>query len=80
MNRRTYKVVTRGIGLAAILLAACCATMPVVAQEGSKDPTWAFDYNDAGFKPGAVLDLRSLNEKEAGESGFVQLTPDGPVP
>jgi hypothetical protein len=49
----------------------------VRAQEGVKAPTWAFDYNDAGFKPGALLDLRYLNEKEAGESGFVKLTPDG---
>jgi hypothetical protein len=77
MNRRRDNAVTHGIRIACALLAACSASVPAAAQEGIKDATWAFNYNDAGFKPGAVLDLRSLNEKEAGESGFVQLTPDG---
>ncbi len=44
-----------------------------IASTGS----WAFAYNDQGFKPGALLDLRSLNEKEAGESGFLRLSVDG---
>src|SRR5207248_1609538 len=39
--------------------------------------TWPFSYNDQDFKPGALLDLRSLNEKEAGETGFLRLSADG---
>jgi len=38
---------------------------------------WAFHYPADQFAPSALLDLRSLNEKTAGESGFVKLTPDG---
>jgi hypothetical protein len=77
MNRQRNAPLTGRIGCAVALLVATCAAPPVVAQEGVKAPTWAFNYNDEGFKPGALLDLRSLNEKEAGESGFVKLTPDG---
>src|SRR5205823_1636718 len=39
--------------------------------------TWPFVYDDQGFKPGALLDLRSMNEKAAGESGFIRLSSDG---
>jgi len=39
--------------------------------------TWAFSYPAHGPQTGALLDLRYLNEKVAGESGFVTLTPDG---
>ncbi|HLK55447.1 MAG TPA: hypothetical protein VKU00_02730 [Chthonomonadaceae bacterium] len=44
------------------------------AQEEGK---WAFDPARDTFSPNALLDLRSLNEKTAGESGFVQRTADG---
>ena len=53
------------------------AAAPLVrAQEGQERGTWAFQYPD-NTKPGAVLDLRYLNEKTAGETGFVRLSPDG---
>ena len=39
--------------------------------------TWAFNPATDTFSPDAVFDLRSLNEKTAGESGFVKTTPDG---
>ena len=39
--------------------------------------SWAFEHPQDTFKPGALLDLRPLNEKEAGQSGFVRLGPDG---
>jgi len=44
-----------------------------------KPPTvsWAFHYPPDKFEPTALLDLRGLNEKLAGESGFVRLTADG---
>src|SRR5262249_17062219 len=45
---------------------------------GLADPgTWAFEPDDDEFSPQALLDLRSLNEKVAGETGFVQRTPSG---
>lgn len=51
-------------------------TQPARAQEGQEIGTWAFQYPD-NTRPGAVLDLRYLNEKTAGETGFVHLSPDG---
>jgi hypothetical protein len=39
--------------------------------------TWAFDHPDPRPSSQPLLDLRSLNEKEAGQSGFVRLTRDG---
>ena len=39
--------------------------------------TWAFEPPRDEFRPEALLDLRSLNEKSAGESGFVRLSADG---
>src|SRR6187200_1081117 len=41
----------------------------VHAQDTSRFP---FDPPPDEFKPNALLDLRSLNEKIAGESGFVK--------
>ena len=49
---------------------------PAQAQEGQELGTWAFAYPD-NTKPDALLDLRSLNEKTAGETGFVHLSADG---
>src|SRR5579862_6185281 len=39
--------------------------------------TWAFEPARDDFKPGALLDLRSLNEKVAGESGYVGIDTSG---
>jgi hypothetical protein len=39
--------------------------------------TWAFNPPKDTFDPAAMFDLRSLNEKVAGESGFVRLSEDG---
>jgi hypothetical protein len=39
--------------------------------------TWAFTPAPDPFRDDALLDLRSLNEKQAGEKGFVRLSPDG---
>ena len=61
--------------LALIALPSC--TTSTHAQEGVPTESWAFAYNDQGYKPGAMLDLRGLNEKTAGETGFLKLTPDG---
>ena len=39
--------------------------------------TWAFNPKPDDFQAGAMLDLRSLNERVAGESGFVSADRDG---
>jgi hypothetical protein len=52
----------------------------VIPTFGQKDPnagTWAFTHEPDRFAPTAALDLRFLNEREAGESGFLRSTPDG---
>lgn len=38
---------------------------------------WSFSYPGDKFTDNALLDLRYLNEKIAGENGFIQRTPDG---
>lgn len=66
------------------LTALCCAltTLPACAQQSAaterKDaPAWDFVYPGDKFTADALLDLRSLNEKTAGETGFVRLSSDG---
>jgi hypothetical protein len=64
-----------------------CFTTKAFSPSGARKPgeklglaepgTWAFEPDEDEFSPGALLDLRSLNEKVAGESGFVQRTPAG---
>jgi hypothetical protein len=45
---------------------------------GLADPgRWAFEPEADLFEARAALDLRSLNEKRAGESGWVRRTPEG---
>ena len=39
--------------------------------------SWAFQPPRDTFSPESLMDLRPLNEKVAGESGFVRLSPDG---
>ncbi len=39
--------------------------------------TWPFEPARDTFSPEAQFDLRSLNEKVAGEHGFIRLSPDG---
>ncbi len=48
-------------------------------HEASWDPeqTWAFEPQHDSFSSEAMLDLRSLNEKNSGQSGFVQISADG---
>ena len=41
------------------------------------DRTWAFQPAEDTFSPDALLDLRYLNEKTAGEHGFIKRSPDG---
>ncbi len=47
--------------------------LKLASEEGS----WAFDWTPDTFGEDALLDLRWLNEKESGETGFVRLSEDG---
>lgn len=49
----------------------------VPAQAGTQEGSWAFEPKPDPFGPDALLDLRSLNEKESGETGFIRLAKDG---
>lgn len=40
-------------------------------------PTWPFQPAPDDFRSDALLDLRDLNEKVAGQNGFVRVGPDG---
>jgi hypothetical protein len=48
--------------------------LPAVTPPAS---SWAFSPSRDDFRSDALLDLRSLNEKTAGESGFVRASPEG---
>ena len=48
--------------------AACSAQAP---------DSWAFEPQRDAFRPDAVFDLRSLNEKVAGESGYLRVDANG---
>ncbi|NNJ27363.1 hypothetical protein [Alienimonas chondri] len=43
----------------------------------TEENSWAFEAPEDSFSPEALLDLRSLNEAESGQSGFVRLSEDG---
>ncbi len=64
-----------------LLAAFSYLMLPVAARcqrpESVSAGDWAFSYPADTAKPGSLLNLRSLNEKVAGETGFVRLTPDG---
>jgi hypothetical protein len=93
MNRRRFTVGRRRTALAFAALAAptllACKpaanaaaphpAAPADASSAARTPTgmWAFTPEKDTFSPNAVLDLRFLNEKEAGEHGFITATPDG---
>ncbi|NLF39355.1 hypothetical protein GX586_07910, partial [bacterium] len=43
----------------------------------SSNDSWAFVPPDDPFTTNSAFDLRALNEKTAGETGFIRLSPDG---
>lgn len=45
--------------------------------ESKETATWPFEPERDRYDKDALLDLRYLNEKIAGESGFIRLSPDG---
>jgi hypothetical protein len=62
--------------IAATLLLATIGSS-AIAQESGTLGTWAFEHPNDRYGADALLDLRFLNEKVAGESGFIKRTPDG---
>jgi hypothetical protein len=59
--------------LSVLVVAFACLCGVARGQEGS----WAFEPKPDPFRDDALLDLRSLNERQAGETGFVRLSTDG---
>ncbi|MGD0090450.1 MAG: hypothetical protein ABSE73_11070 [Planctomycetota bacterium] len=64
-----------------VLILAFLATAAIQGGEAPRaegvEGRWAFQPPKDEFSPEALLDLRFLNEKEAGESGFVTRNKDG---
>ncbi len=56
------------------LVLAGLANAPFVE---ARESTWAFAPDKDAFTGNAMLDLRYLNEKQSGETGFVRLSEDG---
>lgn len=63
--------------LGLLMCRALSASAQPQAQAWTPENTWAFNPAPDSFSPNALLDLRSLNEKTAGESGFVKVGPEG---
>jgi lysophospholipase L1-like esterase len=61
-------------GIAGSSATARAAAAPVGKAAG---PSWAFMPSRDTFSPAAFFDMRSLNEKVAGQSGFVTLDKEG---
>jgi hypothetical protein len=60
-----------------LLICLLLATIGAVQSAEGPDGTWAFSPGEDAFSEDAILDLRALNEKQSGETGFVRLSKDG---
>jgi hypothetical protein len=80
---KRYMTICRRVLLSKLSLAAAVGLLvgPSAARAQRAEPvgvgTWAFAYPADTARPGALLDLRFLNEKIAGESGFIKRSADG---
>jgi hypothetical protein len=63
------------LGVLPLVSSVACAQQALTPQAANAG-TWAFEVGEDPFREDAVLDLRFLNEKVAGERGFIGLTPD----
>ena len=70
-------VVTIAVFMPVLIGVASCQAASADNYIFGGDQTWAFTYPADGLRDGAILDLRSLNEKIAGEKGFVTASSDG---
>ena len=72
--RRTVKTLLAGALAGLTLMVA----LPLAGRSAPDEPgRWAFEPKPDDFKPTALLDLRSLNEKVAGESGYLRADANG---
>ncbi|MDP2898589.1 MAG: hypothetical protein Q8Q12_18785 [bacterium] len=60
-----------------LLICLLLATIGAVQSAQGPDGTWPFSPGEDAFSEDAILDLRPLNEKQSGETGFVRLSKDG---
>ncbi len=60
------------LGVSVLLFFLVLANFAQLPKNG-----WSFAYPSDKFTDNALLDLRYLNEKTAGENGFIQLSADG---
>lgn len=69
----------RQIGAALAIGALLLAGPAALAQSPAEGtaPSWRFEPAPDAFSPDSLLDLRELNEKVAGETGFVRVGADG---
>ena len=61
----------------AMVLGSCASAVEKLEAEPPFDDSWEFSYIERGRDGTPALDLRSLNEPIAGQSGFVRLSADG---
>ena len=70
-------LVASGLWLVAAFLDAPTASAQTKPTATNEPGRWTFAPARDDFRPDALLDLRGLNEKEAGESGFVKTDANG---
>jgi len=75
--RTTWRAVVVALVLATLATAQVRAAAPPSPATLNEANSWAFTPPQDRFTADALLDLRGLNEKIAGESGFVRLSEDG---
>lgn len=74
--RSTSRVVRPASAILALFFGSCAGAV----EESQAEPPgegWAFSYPSHPGTARSPINLRYLNEPEAGRSGFVRLTPDG---
>ncbi len=67
----------RTLPLLAMLLGACAAPVDESQANPLVEEGWAFVYPGRAESAKSPIDLRSLNEPVAGQSGFIRLSDDG---
>ncbi len=65
------------IGRLILILILMCLQADIAQTDDDLARSWPFVHPEDSFKSTALLDLRSLNEDVAGQSGFVHLSYDG---
>jgi hypothetical protein len=81
LRRRLFCTVSAFVATVSLLPSSSAPAQGASAagptSEVPEGSSWPFHYPGDKFEPTALLDLRGLNEKVSGESGFVRLTQDG---